>query len=77
MFEELKAFFLGAFQVSLLVLLVISYVIIAAQFDILKGSTVKQISALCVRVFLPALLVTNVGSQLHADSGIRYIPNFE
>ena len=72
--NELLTSFLGAIQASLSVLLVISYGVIAAQFDILKGDSTKQISTLCVRMFLPALLVTNVGSQLHADTGIRYIP---
>ena len=72
--NELLTSFLGAIQASLSVLLVISYGVIAAQFDILKGESTKQISTLCVRMFLPALLITNVGSQLHADTGIRYIP---
>ena len=72
--NELLTSFLGAIQASLSVLLVISYGVIAAQFDILKGDSTKQISTLCVRMFLPALLITNVGSQLHADTGIRYIP---
>ena len=72
--NELLTSFLGAIQASSSVLLVISYGVIAAQFDILKGDSTKQISTLCVRMFLPALLITNVGSQLHADNGIRYIP---
>ena len=74
MSDELKTSFLGALQASLSVLLVISYGVIASQFNLLKGSTTKQISTLCVRMFLPALLFTNVGSQLHADTGIRYVP---
>jgi len=74
MANEFVTSFLGAIQASLSVLLVISYGIIAAQFDILKGSTTKQISTLCVRIFLPALLVTSVGSQLHASNGVRYVP---
>ena len=72
--SEVLASFLGAIQASLSVLLVISYGVIAAQFDILKEDSTKQISTLCVRMFLPALLITNVGSQLHADTGIRYVP---
>ena len=71
---SLTTSFLGAFQASLSVLLVISYGVIAAQFDLLKGNSTKQISELCVRLFLPALLITNVGSQLHSDTGIRYVP---
>ena len=72
--SEILTSFLGAIQASLSVLLVISYGVIAAQFDILSGDSTKQISALCVRMFLPALMITNVGSQLHADTGIRYVP---
>ena len=72
--NEILASFLGALQASLSVLLVILYGVIAAQFDILKIESTKQISSLCVRIFLPALLITKVGSQLHADTGIRYVP---
>ncbi|CAD6587524.1 MAG: hypothetical protein ASARMPREDX12_002922 [Alectoria sarmentosa] len=74
MANEILTSFLGAIQASLSVLLVILYGVIAAQFDILKGDSTKQISTLCVRLFLPALLITKVGSQLHADTGIRYVP---
>ncbi|MCJ1364057.1 hypothetical protein MMC16_003166 [Acarospora aff. strigata] len=66
--------FLGALQASLAVLLTIGYGVIAAQFDLLKGSSAKDISKLCVRMFLPALLITNVGSQLHLDTAMRYVP---
>lgn len=72
--NEILTSFLGAVQASLSVLLVIFYGVVAAQFDILKGDSTKQISTLCVRLFLPALLITKVGSQLHADTGIRYVP---
>ena len=74
MADELKTSFLGALQASLSVLLVISYGVIAAQFDIIKADSTKQISTLCVRMFLPALLITNMGSQLHADTAVRYVP---
>lgn len=72
--NDILTAFLGAIQASLSVLLVIAYGVIAAQFDILQGDSTKQISTLCVRMFLPALLISNVGSQLHADTGIRYVP---
>lgn len=74
MANEFLTSFLGALQASLSVLLVIFYGVIAAQFEILSNVSTKQISALCVRMFLPALMITNIGSQLHADTGIRYIP---
>lgn len=74
MANELVTSFLGAIQASLSVLLIILYGVVAAQFDILKGNSTKQISTLCVRIFLPCLLITSVGNQLHADTGIRYVP---
>lgn len=66
--------FLGALQASLAVLLTIFYGVIAAQFNLLDGASAKSISKVCVRMFLPALLITKVGSELHADTAIRYLP---
>ena len=74
MSDSLTTSFLGSVQASSSVLLVLSYGVIAAQFELLDGPSSKKISTLCVRLFLPALLITNVGSQLHADTGLRYIP---
>lgn len=74
MSDELTISFLGALQASLSVLLVIFYGVLAAQFKFLEDSTTKQISSLCIRMFLPALLATNVGSQLHAETGMHYVP---
>ena len=66
--------FLGALQAAVAVLLTISYGVIAAQFGYLNDSSAKDISKLCVRMFLPALLITNVGSQLHLETCSRYVP---
>jgi hypothetical protein len=66
--------FLGAIQASLAVLLTISYGVIASKTNILKSSSSRDISKMCVRLFLPALLITNVGNELHADTAIRYVP---
>lgn len=66
--------FLGALQASLAVLLTISYGVIASRTNILKSSSSRDISKMCVRLFLPALLITNVGKELHADTAIRYVP---
>lgn len=74
MSDELTVSFLGALQASLSVLLVTFYGVIAAQFRFLEESTTKQISSLCIRMLLPALLATNVGSQLQLDTGLRYVP---
>jgi hypothetical protein len=64
--------FLGALQASLSVLLVIFYGVIAAQFKLLDGPTAKTISKVCVRMFLPALLITNLGSELIPARGLNY-----
>lgn len=72
--SSLLTSFLGALQASLSVLLTIGYGVIAAQYGLLKGSSAKDISKICVKMFLPALLITNVGSQLHADTAMRYVP---
>lgn len=60
--------FTGALQASLAVLLTIFYGVIAAQFDLLTEKSAKDISKACVRLFLPALLIVNVGQQLSLES---------
>lgn len=74
MSSETLPSFLGALQASLAVLLTISYGVIASRFNIIKASSAKDISKLCVRVFLPALMISNLGSELHASSASRYLP---
>ncbi|OAA65535.1 Auxin efflux carrier [Niveomyces insectorum RCEF 264] len=64
--------FAAAIQASLSVLLVIFYGGLSAQFGLLPESATKAISKVCVRVFLPALLFTKIGSELHAGSAHRY-----
>ncbi|KAG9695654.1 membrane transporter, partial [Aureobasidium melanogenum] len=68
--------FTGALQASLAVLLTIFYGVIAAQFDLLNEKSAKDISKACVRLFLPALLVVNVGQQLSLESGTKYLAVF-
>ncbi|KAJ9608462.1 hypothetical protein H2200_007450 [Cladophialophora chaetospira] len=65
--------FLAAIQASLSVLLVIFYGGVAAHLNLLNGSSTKAISKICVRMFLPALLIVDIGSQLHAGSANRYL----
>ncbi|OHE90923.1 membrane transporter [Colletotrichum orchidophilum] len=72
--ESILVPFLGAFQASLSVLLTISAGVIAAQYGLLDDGSSKKISTFCVRMALPALLITNVGSQLDLETGIRYVP---
>jgi len=64
--------FVGALQASLSVLLVICYGGIAAKLKLLSKENAKAISRISVRMFLPALLFTKIGSELHAGSASRY-----
>jgi hypothetical protein len=66
--------FLGALQASVSVLLTMSYGVIASRFRLLRESSSRDINKLCVRVFLPALLITNVGNKLSSDSVGGVIP---
>jgi auxin efflux carrier family protein len=65
--------FLAAIQASLSVLLVIFYGIVAARFKLLDSTSAKSISKICVKMFLPALLLTKIGSELHSGSVHRYL----
>lgn len=72
--EGILPVFLGALQASLTVLLTISYGVVASRFNLLKESSARDISKTAVRLFLPALLITNVGEELKWDTAYRYIP---
>ncbi|KAK7615464.1 membrane transporter, partial [Phyllosticta paracitricarpa] len=66
--------FVGSLQASISVLLTISYGVLAAQFRLIGDNTAKDLSKACVRLFLPALLVYNVGSQLQHETATNYVP---
>lgn len=63
---------LAGLQASVSVLLVITYGGIAAKLGLLTPESTKAVSKVCVRMFLPALLVTKIGSELHAGSAGNY-----
>jgi predicted permease len=65
--------FLAAIQASCSVLLVIFYGGLAARWKLLDNASGKAISRICVKFFLPALLLTKIGSELHAGSADRYV----
>jgi predicted permease len=65
--------FLAAIQASLSVLLVISYGSLSAHFSLLDSRTAKKISKICVKLFLPLLLLVQIGSHLHPGSAHRYV----
>ena len=64
----------GSLQASVSVLLTIFYGTIAAQYRLLDETSSAKISSLCIKFLLPALLVTNVGSEVQLDTAHRYIP---
>jgi predicted permease len=66
--------FLGAVQACLSVLLTICYGFVAGQIHLLDESSARRISRLSIKILLPALLVTNLGSELHLDTAMRYLP---
>ncbi|KAL1893822.1 hypothetical protein Cpir12675_003941 [Ceratocystis pirilliformis] len=65
--------FVAAIQASLSVLLVISYGAISAHFSLLSVSTARGISKACVRMFLPALILTSIGAELAPSSAKDYL----
>lgn len=72
--SELIVPFLGAIQAAFSVLLTIVFGVVAAQCNLLSVNAAKEVSKLCVRMFLPALLIYKIGSNLHQDTGVRYVP---
>jgi len=65
--------FIAAVQASVSVLLVLLSGGIAAHLKLINRTDTKSISKICARIFLPALLITKVGSELHAGSASRYL----
>lgn len=83
MSTDLDVSFLGALQASLSVLLTIAVGVAASQFGILHQETTKELTTVCVRIFLPCLLISiflpcllisNLGENLSPASAIRYAP---
>ncbi|KAG8852945.1 hypothetical protein FRB96_008464 [Tulasnella sp. 330] len=66
--------FLGGLEASLSVLLTLGYGVAAARFGLIGHAAIKDASRLCNKLFLPALLIVNVGSQLNAGNLDKYWP---
>lgn len=73
MASGLLSSFVAAIQASLSVLLVILYGGLAAQWGLLDNKNGKALSKICVKMFLPLLLLVKIGSELHAGSAHRYL----
>ncbi|KAK7185660.1 hypothetical protein DPSP01_007467 [Paraphaeosphaeria sporulosa] len=65
--------FVAAIQASLSVLLVISYGGIAAHLGLLDSKNGQAISKISVKMFLPALLLVQLGQEMHAGAAHRYL----
>ncbi|KAF8542747.1 hypothetical protein BDD12DRAFT_937354 [Trichophaea hybrida] len=65
-----------AFQAFFSVLLTLSYGVLASRLEIINSGTAKDVSSLCVDMFLPALLITNVGSEINTHNFTNYVPVF-
>jgi predicted permease len=59
---------LGALQASIAVLLTIFSGVLGAQFKLLSEESSKEISRMSINIFMPALLITSIGSQLHLET---------
>lgn len=68
--------FLGALQACTAVLLTLLYGIIARQANIIHEQSINDMSGLCVRLFLPALIMVKLGSELHIGIAMNYFPVF-
>jgi hypothetical protein len=65
---------LGALQACVSVLLTMSYGLIARRLRLIQETSINDMGALGVKVFMPALLIINLGKQLHLGSAMNYIP---
>ena len=73
---EFTTLLLSSFKASVSVLLTLGYGILATRLKLITASSSKDISQLCVNIFLPALLITNVGSELKLENFRNYVPVF-
>jgi hypothetical protein len=66
--------FLGALQACVSVLLTMCYGVAARRLSLIHDATINDMSALGVKLFLPALIVVNLGKELHIGTALNYIP---
>lgn len=64
----------GSIQASLSVLLTIGAGVLAAQYGLLSEEAAKFVSTFGVQLLLPALLASNIGSQISLENGYKYLP---
>jgi len=67
---------LGALQASVSVLITLGYGLIAARLGMVREGTARDVASLCRNIFLPALLITDIESQLDHRNVLNYAPIF-
>ncbi|EAA30873.2 hypothetical protein NCU09799 [Neurospora crassa OR74A] len=72
--SDILVSFMGAIQAAISVLITIWIGVLAAQFDLIDDGAAKRLSSMCVTIFLPLLLVANLGKQLDSDTAMHYLP---
>lgn len=65
---------LGALQACISVLLTMCYGVAARRLKLVREEPINEMSGLGVKVFLPALLIVNLGGNLHLESAMNYVP---
>ncbi|KAJ5621041.1 Auxin efflux carrier [Penicillium lagena] len=65
--------FLGALQACISVLLTMCYGVAARRLRLIHEATINDMSGLGVKLFLPALIIVNLGRQLHLDTALNYL----
>ncbi|KAJ5586697.1 uncharacterized protein N7459_002462 [Penicillium hispanicum] len=66
--------FLGALQACVSVLLTMCYGVAARRLHLIHDATINDMSGLTVKLFLPALIIVNLGQQLHLGTALNYAP---
>lgn len=65
---------LGALQACVSVLLTMGYGVMARRLRLIHEKSINDMGALGVKLFLPALLIINLGKELHLGSVMNYVP---
>lgn len=66
--------FLGALQACVSVLLTMCYGVAARRLHLIHDATINDMVGLTVKLFLPALIIVNLGQQLDSGTALNYIP---
>ena len=72
--DDLLSPLLGALQACISVLLTIFYGLVARRLKLVSEGPINELNRISVQMFLPALLIVNLGSNLHLENALNYIP---